>query len=61
MPEERLRKIIRVGNSQAVTIPKPWLSYYERKNGKKVTKVIVESNGNLIIHPILKDSEEIPK
>jgi antitoxin component of MazEF toxin-antitoxin module len=61
MPEERVRKVIRVGNSQAITIPKPWLSYYERKNGKKVTDVIVTSNGNLIIQPILKDSEEVPK
>lgn len=52
--EER-RKIIRVGNSVAVTIPRTWLAYYERQNGK-LGEVIVETNGKLIIHPIPREA-----
>lgn len=61
MHEKQTRKIIRVGNSFAVTIPKDWLTYYERKKGHKIREVTVEANGSLIIRLILKDSEEVPK
>ena len=54
MFEEQIRKIIRIGNSFAVTIPKDWLKYYERKNGKKITEVLIETNGKLTIQPILQ-------
>jgi antitoxin component of MazEF toxin-antitoxin module len=58
---EEIRKIIRVGNSLAVTIPRTWLSNYKRKNGKEITEVFVKTNGQLIIRPILKDCEKVPK
>ena len=51
---EEKRKIIRVGNSVAVTIPRAWVEYYERKNGK-LAEVFIETNGKLTIHPILKE------
>ena len=48
MPHEETRKIIRVGNSFAVTIPKTWLKYYKLTE-KDYVKVL--SNGNIIIEP----------
>ena len=54
MYEEQVRKVIRVGNSLAVTIPRRWLLYYERKNGQKIREVSLEINSKLTISPILK-------
>jgi antitoxin component of MazEF toxin-antitoxin module len=48
MPHKQTRKIIRVGNSFAVTIPKAWLSYFNLSEKDEVT---VFSNGALIIKP----------
>jgi len=48
MPHKQTRKIIRVGNSLAVTIPKAWLSYFDLSEKDEVT---VLSNGALIIIP----------
>jgi antitoxin component of MazEF toxin-antitoxin module len=48
MPHKQTRKIIRVGNSLAVTIPKPWLKYFELSEKDHVT---VLSNGAVIIKP----------
>jgi antitoxin component of MazEF toxin-antitoxin module len=50
-----IQKIIQVGDSRAITIPKSWLEYYERKNGHRIKEVSVEVNGKLIIKPILED------
>ena len=48
MPHEETRKIIRVGNSYAVTLPKTWLKYYKLTDQDKVRVI---SNGNIIIEP----------
>jgi len=48
MPHEETRKIIRVGNSFAVTIPKTWLRFYGLTDKDRVT---VLSNGDVIIKP----------
>jgi antitoxin component of MazEF toxin-antitoxin module len=48
MPHKQIRKIIRVGNSLAVTIPKPWLQYFELSEKDHVT---VLSNGAVVIKP----------
>lgn len=52
----RIQKVIDVGTSKAVTIPSEWLEYYKRK-GKIINEVVVHTNGNLIIEPILEDIE----
>jgi antitoxin component of MazEF toxin-antitoxin module len=49
MPHKQTRKIIRVGNSLAVTIPKPWLKYFGLSEKDQVT---VLSNGALVIKPV---------
>jgi len=48
MPHVETRKIIRVGNSLAVTIPKPWLRYFNLTDKDKVT---ILSNGAVVIKP----------
>lgn len=50
-----IRKIIRVGTSKAVSLPKSWLTFYERQYGQCITEVSVEVNGKLIIRPILSE------
>jgi len=54
MPHEETRKIIRVGNSYAVTMPRAWLRYFKLSDKDKV-KVI--SNGIVTIKPFEKESE----
>jgi antitoxin component of MazEF toxin-antitoxin module len=49
-----IRKIIKVGDSKAVTIPPSWLLYIERTTGQTVTEVTVEVNGCLNITPFLQ-------
>jgi len=53
MPHEQTRKLIRVGNSLAVTMPKAWLRYFNLTDKDRVT---VLSNGRVIIKP-----EKTPK
>ncbi len=48
MPHEQTRKIIRVGNSLAVTIPKPWLTYH-KLDEKDHLKVV--SNSTITLEP----------
>jgi antitoxin component of MazEF toxin-antitoxin module len=50
-----IRKIIPLGNSKAVTLPKTWLQYIEEKTGQGVKAVTMEVNGALTIKPKLKD------
>jgi antitoxin component of MazEF toxin-antitoxin module len=47
-----IQKIIQVGDSRAVTIPKSWLIFYERQYGQNIKEVSVEVNGKLTIRPI---------
>jgi antitoxin component of MazEF toxin-antitoxin module len=48
-----LKKVIQVGNSKAVSLPKSWLDLIERETGKPVKEVTMEVNGALTIQPIL--------
>ena len=45
-----LRKLIKVGDSRAVTIPPDWLEYYRRKFGQEVVEVEMELNGEITIY-----------
>ncbi|MCK4478433.1 AbrB/MazE/SpoVT family DNA-binding domain-containing protein [Candidatus Bathyarchaeota archaeon] len=48
------RKIIRVGNSLAVTMPPSWLRYFNLTDKDRVT---VLSDGNVVIQPIKREVE----
>ena len=53
-----IRKVIDVGASKAVTIPKSWLDYYREKTGQPILKVTIEVNNVLQIAPFFPTSEK---
>jgi hypothetical protein len=53
-----IRKVIDVGASKAVTIPKSWLDYYRDKTGHSIQKVTIEVNNVLQIAPFFPVSEK---
>jgi hypothetical protein len=54
-----VRKIIQVGKtSKAVIIPKSWLEFYEKEEGKPIRTVAVEVNRVLKIEPILSKKKD---
>lgn len=52
-----IRKILNVGDSRAITIPKTWLEYLEKQHGIKIKEVAVEVDRVLTIQPILPKKE----
>jgi antitoxin component of MazEF toxin-antitoxin module len=54
MPHEETRKIIRVGNSYAVTMPKAWLRYFKLSDKDEV---LVISDGMVQIKPPVKEAK----
>jgi len=56
VPHRQTRKIIRVGNSLAVTIPKAWLNYFELSEKDSVT---ILSNGAIVIKPTIKKGKAL--
>lgn len=48
-----IRKVIDVGRSKAVTIPKTWLEYYEREFGEEIKLVAIEVDRKLEIVPYI--------
>jgi antitoxin component of MazEF toxin-antitoxin module len=50
-----IRKLIIVGNSQAVTIPNTWLSYAEQQKNKKIIAIAMEINGCITLNPIFEN------
>ncbi len=47
-----IRKVIQVGTSRAVSLPKSWLTLIERETGQPVKEVTMEVNGCLMIQAI---------
>jgi len=52
-----IRKVILVGNSKAVCIPKSWFEYYEKETGQKISEVTIEVNRELKILPYIPKKE----
>jgi len=50
-----VRKVIEVGNSKAVCLPKGWLEYLEKQHGRAITEVAIEVDRVLKIAPILPE------
>jgi len=53
-----IQKIIQIGDSKAVTIPKSWLTFHERQNKHPIKEVTIEVNNTLVIRPIITLKEE---
>lgn len=50
-----IRKVIDVGRSKAVTIPKTWLEFFERELNTTIDRVAIEVNRCLTIVPYVPD------
>ena len=50
------KRLIKVGNSRAVVIPRDWLKYYEEKAGQPIKNILMEL-GNVITISIAKENE----
>lgn len=48
-----IRKIILLGNSKVVCIPRSWLRFYESESGQKIERVSIEVNRKLVIEPYI--------
>ncbi len=49
-----IRKIIRIGHSYAITIPKSWIRSYEKEKGCKIRELALEINGVLRVSPVIE-------
>jgi hypothetical protein len=57
-----IKKIVTIGKtSRGIIIPKSWLKFQERSNGQEIHKVGMEVNEKIVIWPILKEWEHVPK
>ena len=55
MPSLHVRKVIDLGGSKVVAIPKHWLKYWETKFGCEIREVTVKTDGSIIIKPKIKE------
>jgi len=53
-----IRKVIEIGNSKGITIPKSWFEFYEKEAGEKIEEVSIEVNRVLIIAPMFKENRK---
>jgi len=53
-----IRKLIRIGASKAITLPKTWLEYFEKEFGKPIKYVAIEVDRELKIVPYISEKEE---
>ncbi len=53
-----LRKILNVGDSQAVTLPKSWLRTAEEAEGKKAIAVAMEVDGSITLNPVFEKEQK---
>jgi hypothetical protein len=48
------KKLISLGRSRVVSIPKTWLTLAEEKEGKKIIAIAMEVDGCLTLNPIFE-------
>lgn len=47
------RKLIAIGDSRGITIPKSWLKLIEKETGMTLEELAIEVNSNLTVIPIV--------
>jgi len=52
-----IRKVVKVGDSRGMTIPKSWLDFLEKENGQEILEVAIEVDKVLTVSPILTKKE----
>ena len=53
-----VRKIIQVGTSRAVSLPKSWLETAEEKEGRKIVAAALEVNNVITLSPVFEKHPE---
>jgi antitoxin component of MazEF toxin-antitoxin module len=51
------RKVLLIGNSRGITLPKGWLESFEEKTGRPVKEVNLEVDGVLKVEPVCKGAK----
>lgn len=46
------RKIIKLGDSRSISLPKSWLDYHEKQTGEEIREVAIEVDDCLKVTPI---------
>ena len=49
-----IRKLLKIGNSQAITIPKSWITNAEKTGGCTIREISLEVDGEIIIRPVIE-------
>ena len=52
-----IRKLLEVGHSRSITLPKSWIENAEQEAGKKLVAVAMEVNGILTLKPIFESKK----
>jgi len=48
-----IRKVVQIGNSRAIFLPKTWLEYHESKIGQEIRLIAMEVDKKLWIEPYI--------
>jgi len=56
-----IRRIIDIGNSKAITIPKSWITNAEDEAGKKVIALALEVDGSITLQPVFEKQTNFEK
>jgi antitoxin component of MazEF toxin-antitoxin module len=56
-----IRRIIDIGNSKAITIPKSWITNAEDEAGKKVVALALEVDGSITLQPVFEKQTNFEK
>ena len=56
---QQIRKVIVVGNSKGITLPKAWLDFRRREDGRELKEVLMNIDDTLItISPVAPTGQE---
>jgi antitoxin component of MazEF toxin-antitoxin module len=53
-----VRKLMNVGNSKSITLPKSWIENAEQQAGKKIIAIALEVNGKITLQPVFSKESE---
>jgi hypothetical protein len=53
-----VRKLMDVGNSKSITLPKSWIENAEQQAGKKIIAIALEVNGKITLQPVFSKESE---
>jgi hypothetical protein len=53
-----VRKLMAVGNSKSITLPKSWIENAEQQAGKKIIAIALEVNGKITLQPVFSKDQE---